>query len=296
MIADTVAVPQVARQVRRLRRRARVRRLQGGSRVRAGDAGRPPNRPARTSSCCATPTAGRCPPKSSTITPGARATSRRRIGIHTHDDIGLGVANALAALDAGATHVQGTINGYGERTGNCNLTQRDPEPRVQVEEGVGAGRIAARCSRSSRSSWTRSRTCGPTRACRGSARRRSRTRAARTSTPCRRWSAATSTSIRRSSATARHVLISDLAGRSNIVMKARELGFDVSKRDARAERDARSASRSWSTTATSSKPPTDRWRCSSGARCAARRRRSPSTRYHVSMRSSGRRRRSARRR
>src|SRR5580658_3960024 len=44
-----------------------------------------------------------------------------KVGIHTHDDSGVGVANALAALDAGAVHVQGTINGYGERTGNCNL-------------------------------------------------------------------------------------------------------------------------------------------------------------------------------
>lgn len=44
------------------------------------------------------------------------------IGIHTHNDCGLGVANALVAVENGATQVQGTINGYGERTGNCNLT------------------------------------------------------------------------------------------------------------------------------------------------------------------------------
>jgi 2-isopropylmalate synthase len=44
-----------------------------------------------------------------------------KVGIHTHDDCGLGVANALAAVAAGAAQVQGTINGYGERTGNCNL-------------------------------------------------------------------------------------------------------------------------------------------------------------------------------
>jgi 2-isopropylmalate synthase len=49
-----------------------------------------------------------------------------KVGIHTHDDIGLGVANALASLNAGAVHVQGTINGYGERTGNCNLTSVIP--------------------------------------------------------------------------------------------------------------------------------------------------------------------------
>jgi 2-isopropylmalate synthase len=43
------------------------------------------------------------------------------IGIHTHDDAGCGVANTLAAVKAGAIHVQGTINGYGERVGNANL-------------------------------------------------------------------------------------------------------------------------------------------------------------------------------
>ncbi|MEJ7657991.1 MAG: hypothetical protein WKF33_13285, partial [Thermoleophilaceae bacterium] len=43
------------------------------------------------------------------------------IGIHTHDDAGVGVANALAAVQSGATLVQGTMNGYGERCGNANL-------------------------------------------------------------------------------------------------------------------------------------------------------------------------------
>lgn len=47
-------------------------------------------------------------------------------GIHTHNDSGLGIANALAAVDAGATQVQGTMNGYGERVGNCNLTTLIP--------------------------------------------------------------------------------------------------------------------------------------------------------------------------
>ena len=46
----------------------------------------------------------------------------RPIGIHAHDDTGCAVANSLAAVRAGATHVQGTINGYGERCGNANLT------------------------------------------------------------------------------------------------------------------------------------------------------------------------------
>jgi 2-isopropylmalate synthase len=43
------------------------------------------------------------------------------VGIHTHNDCELAVANTLAAVDAGATHVQGTINGFGERCGNADL-------------------------------------------------------------------------------------------------------------------------------------------------------------------------------
>jgi 2-isopropylmalate synthase len=53
------------------------------------------------------------------------AAVRRRfegvIGIHTHNDSDLAVANAVAAVEAGATHVQGCLNGYGERCGNANL-------------------------------------------------------------------------------------------------------------------------------------------------------------------------------
>jgi 2-isopropylmalate synthase len=44
-----------------------------------------------------------------------------RVGIHCHNDTGCAVANSMAAVDAGATHVQGTVNGYGERTGNADL-------------------------------------------------------------------------------------------------------------------------------------------------------------------------------
>ncbi|WP_172193558.1 citramalate synthase [Actinomyces faecalis] len=43
------------------------------------------------------------------------------VGIHTHDDSGLAVATAMAAVDAGARQVQGCVNGFGERTGNANL-------------------------------------------------------------------------------------------------------------------------------------------------------------------------------
>ena len=44
------------------------------------------------------------------------------LGIHVHNDCELAVANTLAAVDQGFAHVQGCINGYGERCGNANLT------------------------------------------------------------------------------------------------------------------------------------------------------------------------------
>ncbi len=55
-----------------------------------------------------------------------------KIGIHTHDDGGCGVANSLAAIRAGVVHVQGTINGYGERVGNANLTSIIPDLQLKM--------------------------------------------------------------------------------------------------------------------------------------------------------------------
>jgi 2-isopropylmalate synthase len=49
------------------------------------------------------------------------ASTGVRVGIHCHNDTGCAVANTLAAVAAGASHVQGTLNGYGERTGNADL-------------------------------------------------------------------------------------------------------------------------------------------------------------------------------
>ncbi len=62
----------------------------------------------------------------------ALAPSGARVGIHTHDDVGCGVANTLAGVEAGATHVQGTMNGYGERCGNANLTTIIPNLQLKL--------------------------------------------------------------------------------------------------------------------------------------------------------------------
>lgn len=55
-----------------------------------------------------------------------KSVIKKPIGIHTHNDCELAVANSLTAIETGATHVQGTINGVGERCGNANLVSIIP--------------------------------------------------------------------------------------------------------------------------------------------------------------------------
>lgn len=55
-----------------------------------------------------------------------KALPEAHIGIHAHNDCELAVANSLAAVQAGATHIQGTVNGFGERCGNANLCSLIP--------------------------------------------------------------------------------------------------------------------------------------------------------------------------
>jgi 2-isopropylmalate synthase len=64
---------------------------------------------------------GMLPDQIADVVADAVSTTSARVGIHCHNDTGCAVANSMAAVDAGATHVQGTINGYGERTGNADL-------------------------------------------------------------------------------------------------------------------------------------------------------------------------------
>ena len=66
------------------------------------------------------------------------------VGIHCHDDAGCAVANSLAAVGAGATHVQGTMNGYGERCGNANLITIIPNLQLKLEhECVSPAQLAS---------------------------------------------------------------------------------------------------------------------------------------------------------
>src|SRR4051794_6458473 len=169
---------------------------------------------------------GSLPAEITEIMQFARRNLTGQLGIHTHDDIGLGVANALAGLEAGATHVQGTINGYGERTGNCNITSVMPilqfklqQPNVpassfpQLKELSQFLDETANIRPNSRLPWVG----GAAFSHKGGAHVNAVQKVIRS------YEHIDPALI----GNTRHVLISDLAGRSNIVMKARELGFDV---------------------------------------------------------------------
>ena len=63
-----------------------------------------------------------------------------RLGIHAHNDCGLALANSIAAVQAGAVMVHGTVNGYGERCGNTDLTRGRPGPAAQDGPGLHVAR------------------------------------------------------------------------------------------------------------------------------------------------------------
>jgi 2-isopropylmalate synthase len=148
------------------------------------------------------------------------------VGIHTHNDCGLGVANGLAGIEAGATQIQGTINGYGERTGNCNLTSVIPLLHFKMKRRVLPPKALSKLKELSefvdeianvrhdpRQPWV-----GQTAfAHKGGMHVHAIDRVAR--------------SYEHISPEAvgnhRRVLVSDMSGRTNILMKAAELGFKL---------------------------------------------------------------------
>lgn len=161
------------------------------------------------------------------IVTAAAERLKGRLGIHTHDDIGLGVANALTAVEAGAVHVQGTINGYGERTGNCNLTSLIPNLALKMRKRCLPEPALARLKEVSqfvdeianirhdpRQPWVGSAAFA----------HKGGTHVNAVLKVIHSYEHINPALV----GNARRVLISDLAGRSNIVLKAQELGFKIS--------------------------------------------------------------------
>ncbi|MGH9542940.1 MAG: citramalate synthase [Terriglobales bacterium] len=86
---------------------------------------------------------GSLPEHIGAATRSATAAVTTMLGIHTHNDCDLGVANALAAIAAGARHAQGTFNGWGERCGNANLCSLVPVLELKLGmSAIGRERLA----------------------------------------------------------------------------------------------------------------------------------------------------------
>ncbi|MCP5521889.1 MAG: citramalate synthase [Verrucomicrobiales bacterium] len=148
------------------------------------------------------------------------------VGIHTHNDCGLGVANGIAGIEAGAGQIQGTINGYGERTGNCDLTSVMPLVEFKMGlQGVPAKSLSklrelsefvneiANLRHDPRQPWV-----GQTAfAHKGGMHVHAIDRVARS------YEHINPEAI----GNQRRVLVSDMSGRTNILLKATELGFKL---------------------------------------------------------------------
>ncbi len=149
------------------------------------------------------------------------------LGVHCHNDGELAVANTLAAVVAGAVHVQGTINGYGERCGNANLCSVIPNLELKSGRETSVGR--ARLGRLRETARFVSELANV---------------ALASSAPFVGDSAFAHkggvhvSAVERDPRTYEHIapeavgnrrriLVSDLAGRSNLVAKARELGLEL---------------------------------------------------------------------
>jgi 2-isopropylmalate synthase len=172
-------------------------------------------------------TNGGClPSEVAAITKFAVGQLNCKVGIHTHDDSGVGVANALAAIEGGACHVQGTVNGYGERTGNCNLISVIPLVHFKMKKSCVPVKSLAKLKELSmfvdeianirhnpRLPWVGSAAFAHKGGTHVNA--------------VQKLASSYEHIDPELVGNARNILISDLAGRSNIVMKAKSLGLKL---------------------------------------------------------------------
>lgn len=148
------------------------------------------------------------------------------VGIHSHDDAGVGVANALAAVRAGAVQVQGTVNGYGERVGNCNMTtlianlqmkmgiQAVPDLTKLRELSMFVDELA-NCPHNHRAPYVGASAF----AHKGGIHVDAVQKIARSYEHIQPAEVGN----------LQHILVSELSGQSNVLLKARDLGFELEK-------------------------------------------------------------------
>ena len=152
------------------------------------------------------------------------------LGIHCHNDTGCAVANTLAAVDAGAMHVQGTINGYGERTGNADLVS--VIANLELKYGwpllpAGALREATRLSHAIAEVTNVPPSARQPYVGLSSFAHKAGLHASAIKVDPNLYQHIDPTEVGNDM----RMLVSDMAGRANIQLKGEELGFDLSDRD-----------------------------------------------------------------
>jgi 2-isopropylmalate synthase len=152
------------------------------------------------------------------------------LGIHCHNDTGCAVANTLAAVDAGAMHVQGTINGYGERTGNADLVS--VIANLELKYGwpllpAGALREATRLSHAIAEVTNVPPSARQPYVGLSSFAHKAGLHASAIKVDPNLYQHIDPTDVGNDM----RMLVSDMAGRANIQLKGEQLGFDLSDRD-----------------------------------------------------------------
>jgi 2-isopropylmalate synthase len=151
------------------------------------------------------------------------------IGIHCHDDSGLAIANSLAAVEVGATQVQGTINGFGERCGNANLCTLLPTLQLKLGYKCVTARQLKKLGATSRHLYELANMVP------------NRQAAYVGQSAFTHKGGLHVSAVKRNSASYEHidpaivgneqrVLVSDLSGKSNIEYKALQFGLDIEHR------------------------------------------------------------------
>ena len=147
-------------------------------------------------------------------------------GVHFHNDAGVAVANSLVAVEAGAVSIQGTMNGYGERCGNCDLTALLPNLILKLGYQCSSSDVLPRLTEASRVISETANLAHNERAPyvgNNAFSHKGGIHVSALSKDTRTYEHIEPERV----GNRRKILISELSGKSNIIMKARELGISL---------------------------------------------------------------------
>ncbi len=169
---------------------------------------------------------GSLPSEIAEITERVKAATTLPLGIHAHNDGDLAVANTLAAVQAGAVHVQGTINGIGERCGNANLCSVIPNLMLKLQRKTRQEINLRGLTNLSHFVFEVANLTPATRAPfvgEAAFTHKGGIHVSSVLKDSRMYEHITPETV----GNRRHVLVSDLSGQSNIRYKAREMGIEI---------------------------------------------------------------------